>query len=89
MVLLDKINDDISWDLDLAFQAMLGAELVTFVELVIGIAARLGYLPIMWDYSNVPFNFYGIICLPFSLAWMLLSAVGIFIADGINYYVFN
>ena len=89
ILLLDKINDKISWNLDLLVQALIGSLLITSMELVIGLISKAGYLPIMWDYSNVPFNFYGIICLPFSLAWMLLSAVGIFIADGINYYVFN
>lgn len=43
----------------------------------------------MWDYGNLPLNFDGVICLPFSLLWILLSIVGIFVADAINYYVFE
>ena len=26
-----------------------------------------------WDYSDVPFNVHGRVCLPFSIAWGLLS----------------
>lgn len=47
-----------------------------------------GHLP-MWDYSNMPFNFEGVICLPFSLIWIGVSIIGIFIADAIKYYMFG
>lgn len=46
-------------------------------------------LPVMWDYSNLPLNYKGIICVPFMLLWMVLSFVGILVADAINYYVFD
>ena len=60
------------------------------MELVIGeIALRTPLLPVMWDYSNIPLNFDGVICLPFSALWLLLSVVAIFLADSINYYVFG
>lgn len=90
VVLLDKINDRISWDIDLSIQALCGACLITAMELVIGsIAKYTNFLPIMWDYSSIPFNFHGIICLPFFLIWIVLSIVAIFLADAINYYVFK
>lgn len=43
----------------------------------------------MWDYTDLPLNFDGVICLPYSLLWILVSIVGIIIADAINYYVFD
>lgn len=43
----------------------------------------------MWDYSNVFLNYKGIICLPFSLAWVGLSIVAVVIADAINYYLLD
>ena len=88
ILLLDKINDQISWNLDLSVQALIGSLLITSMELVIGLISKAGYLPLMWDYTNVPLNFCGVICLPFSIAWMFLSVVGIFMADAINYYIF-
>lgn len=90
VVILDKINDEISWDVDLFFQSLIGGMIVTIMELVIGMIAKYTHLlPVMWDYSDIPFNFNGIICLPFFIAWLLLSIVAIFVADSINYYVFE
>lgn len=89
-VLIDKINDHISWDMDLIWQGIIGSCLVTFTELVIGMA-MLYYpsIPVMWDYTNMPLNYYGVICLPFSIIWIFMSWVAIFLADAINYYAFE
>ena len=90
VVILDKINDHISWDVDLFWQALSGGLLVTIMELVIGtIAKYTSLLPVMWDYSNLPLNLDGIVCVPFFIAWLFLSVVAIFVADSINYYVFE
>ena len=90
IVILDKINNKISWDTDILLQGLSGSLLITLFELVIGeIALRTSLLPIMWDYSNVPFNFDGVICLPFSIVWLFISIVAIMLADAINYYVFH
>ena len=66
-VLIDKINDYISWDLDLLLQGCMGSALITFFELIVGEFALSNpeLLPRMWNYSNMPFNFDGVICLPF------------------------
>ena len=58
VVILDKINDRISWDTDLTIQCLCGSVLITAMELVIGLAVKLAGLPAMWDYSNMPLNFY-------------------------------
>lgn len=90
ILLLDKINDNISWNVDLCLQGLCGSALITFFELIIGeIALHTSLLPVMWDYSNVPLNFDGIICLPFSIVWFFLSILAIFLADAINYYVLD
>lgn len=90
VVILDKINDGISWDIDLFWQALCGSCLITSMELIVGsIAKYTNLLPVMWDYSSLPFNYDGVICLPFSVAWLFLSTAAIFLADAINYYVFE
>lgn len=90
ILLLDKINDNISWNVDLCLQGLCGSALITFFELIIGeIALNTSLLPVMWDYSNVPLNFDGVICLPFSIVWFFLSILAIFLADVINYYVLD
>lgn len=89
MVVIDMVNDKISWDIDLILYGCIGSAIITFMELVIGELWKLiGFAP-MWDYSNLPLNFDGVICLPFSLVWIALSIVGILVDDAINYYVFE
>lgn len=90
VLLIDRLNDEISWDLDLVLQASIFSAMITLFELVIGeISKHTSLLPVMWDYSNLPLNFDGVICLPFSLIWIMLGVVAIFTADAINYYVFE
>ncbi len=86
-ILIDKINDRISWDIDILIQGLIGSAIITLFELIIGEISLRGYLPMMWDYSNMPLNYKGIICLPFSLIWIGVSIVAVFLADAINYYM--
>ena len=89
IVILDKINDLISWDVDIIIQGTFGSLLITFMELIIGLTQDYFSLPHMWDYSNMPLNYRGIICVPFMAIWFLLSWVAILLSDCINYYVFE
>lgn len=90
VVLLDKVNNKLSWNTDIIVQGLIGSALITFFELVIGeLALHTSIVPVMWDYSNMPLNFDGVICLPFSLAWVVLSWVAVFVADAITYYAFE
>ena len=89
ILILDSLNNYISWDMDILLQGCIGSAVITFMEFVIGHFYLLGLLPKMWDYSNVWMNYRGIICLPFSLIWILVSIGAIFLVDSINYYVFH
>lgn len=89
IILLDKVNSRISWDIDFLLQGAIGGVLITIMELIIGELYKSLSLEPMWDYSNIPFNIDGVICLPFTLAWVMLSMVAIILADFINYYIFN
>lgn len=86
-LLIDKINDKISWDIDILIQGLIGSAIITLFELIIGELSLNNILPMMWDYSNLPLNYKGIICLPFSLIWIGISIVAVFLADAINYYM--
>lgn len=88
-ILLDKLNDRISWDMDILVQGIIGSLLITSLEFIIGEMSLRGLIQSMWDYSDMPFNYKGIVCLPFSLIWVGLSIVAIVVADFINYYIFH
>lgn len=88
-VMINSFNDCISWDLDLLIQGIMGSAIITSMELIIGISLKMLMLPPMWDYSSMRANYQGVICLPFSLIWVVLSIVGVFLADAIDYYLFH
>jgi hypothetical protein len=64
--------------LPLLLRGCIGAFVITTVELVTGLLANRNYQ--VWDYRNLPMNFLGQICLPFSILWVPLSigAMGLY-----------
>ena len=64
-VLIGDINEFIPWNMPLVLQGAIGSGTVTLLELVSGIILNLWLGLGIWDYSNMPFNFLGQICLPF------------------------
>jgi uncharacterized membrane protein len=59
--------------LPLPFRALVGAGIVTAVELGAGMAVNRNYQ--IWDYRDQPLNFMGQICPLFSALWIPLSLV--------------
>ena len=57
-------------------QALLGAGLITGVEFLSGCVLNLWLRWAVWDYSRLPGNLQGQICLPYSLMWCLLAIPG-------------
>ena len=51
----------------------------TLIELCVGLICNRNEKARIWDYSRLPFNYKGQICLPFTLVWAALSgpAMGI------------
>jgi hypothetical protein len=76
-LLLDKLRCTKS-RLPLLLRGCIGAFVITTVELVTGLLANRNYQ--VWDYRNLPMNFLGQICLPFSILWVPLSigAMGLY-----------
>lgn len=56
-----------------------GACVITAVELLTGLAVNRSYR--VWDYRDLPLNFMGHICLPFSLLWVPLSLIAMELYD--------
>ena len=56
----------------LLIRALLSALFITLTELIFGLVVNLRMGLRVWDYSRMPFNFAGQICLPFSLLWFFL-----------------
>lgn len=88
-VAVGLINNILPWNMVIELQALIGAILITALEFVVGLIVNVNLGWDIWDYSNVPFNLLGQICLPFSLLWYMLSIVVIFTDDYIRYIFFN
>ena len=43
----------------------------------------------VWDYSNIPFNLDGQICLLFSFFWIFISLIAIILDDLLRYVLFD
>lgn len=79
-VLIGLINDNTP-DMPLLPQCILGAVIITIIELLTGLFLNV-YLGLnVWDYSNQPFNFMGQICPQFCVIWCILSILVIRIDD--------
>ena len=88
-ILIGGLNNYIPWEMSIIKQGVIGALIVTSLEFIFGLVLNL-YLNLgIWDYSNMPFNILGQICLPFSIAWFFLSLVAIFVDDWLRYILFK
>lgn len=67
--------------LPLLLQALLGCGLITLLELISGTVCNLMLGMAVWDYSALPFNFRGQICLYYGLAWIPVSLTAVFVED--------
>ena len=88
-ILLGLLNEVTDWELPLLWQAIDGGIIITLVEFVAGCIVNLWLGWCVWDYSNMPFNILGQICLPFSVLWCLLSVIGIILDDWLRYIFFG
>lgn len=88
-VLIGDINEFIPWNMPLILQGAIGSGIVTILELISGIVLNLWLGLGIWDYSNMPLNFLGQICLPFSLMWVALSVVAVVLDDWLRYWLFG
>ena len=88
-VLIGKINEYISWETPVYIQSILGSIIITTIEFISGCILNIWLRLDVWDYSNIPFNLLGQICLPFGILWVFISFTAILIDDYIRYFFFG
>lgn len=88
-LLCGGLNEHLGWDVPLWRQCLRGATLITGMEFASGVIFNLWLGLDLWDYSNMPFNILGQICLPFFCAWILLAGVAIVLDDYLRYWIFR
>lgn len=73
LCLIDRVCCTALRESSILSRCVAGAGVITGVELAMGLVLNcmLGFD--VWDYSNVPLNLMGQVCLPYSLLWLGLS----------------
>lgn len=66
-----------------------GAAVITALELAVGIIVNHWLTLNVWDYSHMPFNFMGQICLLFTAFWFFLSLAGILLDGWLKHRLFD
>ena len=88
-VVLIGIINEIYHDIPLLYQAPLGSIIITILEYISGYILNITLGLNIWDYSDLPFNVNGQVCLYYSLLWMVLSMVASVIDDVIRQRIFG
>lgn len=83
------LNELLSWDTSLLLQGLIGSGIITVLEFLTGVLVNMILHLNVWDYSNMPLNVLGQICLPFSLLWVIIAIGAIILDDYIRYCFFD
>lgn len=60
-------------ELQLVYRCLLSGLSITVIELIFGIIFNIILNENVWNYSRIPLNFYGQICLLYTVLWCFLS----------------
>lgn len=88
-VLIGLINELFTFEIPLIIQMLISAATITLIEFFSGCIINLWLGWNVWDYSNLPLNVAGQICLPFAILWFFVSAIGIVLDDYLRYWLFG
>ena len=88
-LIIGAINERISWDVSIWKQIVIGEIVVLSLEFITGCIVNIWLKWNIWDYSSLPFNLFGQICLPFAIIWIPLIFAVIILDDYLRYWWFK
>jgi hypothetical protein len=88
-LLLDQINEHLNWDTPIWLQAIVGGLSITVIELLAGLVLNVWMGLNVWDYSNLPWNLWGQVCLGYSLLWVILAVFAFVLFDFLRWFLFR
>lgn len=86
-VLIGALNDEFTFDMSIIKQMLISSVIITLVEFLAGLLINPNH--IIWDYSQMPFNIMGQVCLPYTILWFFLSAFAIVYDDLLRWGFFG
>lgn len=84
-VIMGLANEIFTWDLYFEYQLFIGWCAVLILEFLSGCIVNLWLGWDVWDYSSMPFNILGQICLTYAFLWIPIVIIGILIDDWVRY----
>ncbi len=86
-ILIGLLNDIFPNKISIISQMVISAFIITTVELIVGLVVNVWLGLNVWDYSNLPYNFMGQICLLYTNIWFVLSLAAILLDDYLKYFL--
>lgn len=83
---LDLANERLPWDMPLWLQAALGGFVITAAELLAGLILNMWLGLGVWDYSRLPWNLWGQVCLRYTVLWCVLAGPVIAAFDWLDHW---
>jgi len=88
-VVIGGINNWFPWSLGFLWQAIIGALAITVIELITGLIINVWLGLAVWDYSNIRFNVLGQISLLFTILWIPVAALGVWLDDFLRWKIYG
>ena len=89
LLLIGGINNYLPWHMGLAWQALIGAGIITVIELIAGIIVNIWLGLGVWDYADLRLNILGQVSLLYSLYWIPLAVIGVLLDDFLRWKLYG
>lgn len=87
-LLIGMINE-VNENLPMWQQCFIGTLIVLIIEFVAGYILNIKLNIGVWDYTSMPFNIMGQVCILFGVFWFFLSVIAIWLDDYLRYKFFD
>lgn len=88
-VIVGLINEKKGSRIPVLLQMLMGSVIITVLEFIIGYIVNIKLGLAVWNYSDLPYNIMGQICLPYTLLWFAMSLVCIIADDKLREWLFG
>ena len=88
-LLLGVLNSRLPQNTSLLLRGLLGGILITATEFAAGCVLNLGLGLAIWDYSSMPFQLLGQVCLPYSFLWVILAMVAALVYNSVHHLAWD
>lgn len=89
LILIGLIDEVYTKDLPILIQSTIASIIITIIEYYAGIIINVKLHLNVWDYSQLPFNVDGQVCLYFSLIWFVVGAMAVIIDNYLRWKLFG